>query len=411
MLKSKWFRIGVTLMVGLFVAYLDRSNLSIALPGMEKDLGINGSATKSLALTGFLIGYALANFFGGFLTNKLNPKATVVTMVLLWSVLQIMTAWVTSPALLIFYRIILGIAEGIYWPQQFRFARAWFNKDEITRGTNLIQFYGQFMALALGFVILTPIFTLLGWEWVFYITGGLGVFIVVPMFLLFLKNAPDETDQVTNTEPEAEPEAPVNQGKITFSDLGGAPFLLLIFSYFANGMLFWGVTLFIPMVVTSLGFTGTSQGIASALPYFLAIVLAIPISWYSDKTQKRGPIAASGLAVAGLLLITLPLISSPLIKLIVITLAIAWFTSCFTTNIWSIITSSVKKEAVGPAAGVINGIGAGCGGTTAGFVVEYLHAFSGSYLPGFVVLGVVAIAGGISVYTYCKIIDKRRVVS
>lgn len=143
MLKSKWFRIGVTLMVGLFVAYLERSNLSIALPGMEKDLGINSSVTKSLALTGFLIGYALANFFGGFLTNKLNPKATIVTMVLLWSILQIMTAWVTSPALLIFYRIILGVAEGIYWPQQFRFVRAWFNKDEITRGTTSFSFMGN----------------------------------------------------------------------------------------------------------------------------------------------------------------------------------------------------------------------------------------------------------------------------
>lgn len=83
-----------------------------------------------------------------------------------------------------------------------------------------------------------PIFTLLGWEWVFYITGGLGVFIVVPMFLLFLKNVPDETYQVTITEPDTE--TPASKGKITFSDLGGAPFLLLIFSYFANGMLFFG---------------------------------------------------------------------------------------------------------------------------------------------------------------------------
>ncbi|CAJ0991019.1 hypothetical protein SODG_001190 [Sodalis praecaptivus] len=35
MFTSKWFRIGVTPMIGIFVAYLDRSNLSIALPGIE----------------------------------------------------------------------------------------------------------------------------------------------------------------------------------------------------------------------------------------------------------------------------------------------------------------------------------------------------------------------------------------
>lgn len=407
MFKSKWFRIGVTLMVGLFVAYLDRSNLSIALPGMEKELGIDGAATKSLALTGFLIGYALANFFGGFLANRLNPKITIVTMVLLWSVVQIMTAWISSAALLIVFRIILGIAEGIYWPQQFRFARAWFNKDEITRGTNLIQFYGQFLALSLGFIILTPIFDHLGWKWVFYITGGMGVFIVVPMFLAFLKNSPDKDS--APDEPAAEPE--VAGGKISFSDLGGAPFLLLVFSYFANGMLFWGITLFIPMAVLSLGFSGFSQGAASALPYFLAILLAIPVSWYSDRTQKRGLIAACGLGSAGLFLIALPFIDSPFGKLALITLAIAWFTSCYTTNIWSIITSSVKPSAVGPAAGVINGIGAGLGGTTAGFVVQYLQSWSGSYVPGFTVLGVVAILGGLSVYTYSRIIAARPVTA
>ncbi len=406
MFKSKWFKIGFTLMVGLFVAYLDRSNLSIALPGMEKDLGIDGAATKSLALTGFLIGYALANFFGGFLTSKLNPKATIVIMVLLWSTLQIVTAWINSAAVLIIFRILLGVAEGIYWPQQFRFARAWFNKNEITRGTNIIQFYGQFLALSLGFVILTPIYDLLGWKWVFYITGGLGVFIVVPMFLAFLKSKPDSSDADQNI-PEPEPEPEVSKSKISFSDLGGAPFLLLIFSYFTNGMLFWGITLFIPMAVKSLGYSGMSQGIASSLPYFLAIILAIPVSRYSDKTQKRGQIAATGLGLAGVLLIVLPFIDSPAGKLAMIIFSIGCLTSCFTTNIWSIITSSVKKEAVGPAAGVINGIGAGLGGTTAGFVVEYLHSYSGSYVPGFFILGIAATLGGLSVYAYCRIIERR----
>ncbi|HEY0207989.1 MFS transporter [Acerihabitans sp.] len=396
MRHSKWYRIGGTLMIGLFVAYLDRSNLSIALPGMERDLGFSGAATKSLALTGFLIGYALSNFFGGFLTYKLNPKTTIVSMVLLWSLAQVMTAWVTSPTLLIIYRIILGIAEGIYWPQQFRFARAWFTKDEITRGTNLIQFYGQFLALALGFLILTPIYDALGWEWIFYITGGLGLFIVVPLFLIFLKNAPDSGSEA------ADEEARPNE-KLTFRSLGGYPFLLLIFSYFANGMLFWGITLFIPMLVHSLGFTGLWQGFASSLPYMLAIVFAIPMSYISDRTQKRGLIAASGLTVAGILLVILPVIDNPVAKMALITLAIAYFTSSYTTNIWSIITSSVKPAAVGPAAGVINGIGAGGGGTTAGFIVGVLYSNTGSYLAGFSVIGAVAILGGLAVYVYTKI--------
>ncbi|WP_213989421.1 MFS transporter [Sodalis sp. dw_96] len=401
--NSKWYRIGVTLMIGLFVAYLDRSNLSIGLPGMERDLGFSGAGTKSLALTGFLIGYALSNFFGGFLTYRLNPKTTIIAMVFIWSLAQIFTAWVTTPALLITYRIILGIAEGIYWPQQFRFARAWFNKEEITRGTNLIQFYGQFLALAIGFLVLTPIYDHVGWQWLFYITGGLGIVIVVPLYLIFLKTSPEGAASARQEANVLQEEVRPTE-KLTFDSLGGYPFLLLVFSYFANGMLFWGITLFIPMLVTSLGFTGLWQGFASSLPYMLAIILAIPVSYLSDRTQKRGLIAASGLVVAGVLLVLLPVIASPVVKMALITLAIGYFTSSYTTNIWSIITSSVKPSAVGPAAGVVNGIGAGGGGTVAGFVVAYLFKSTGSYLPGFSVIGAMAILGGIAVYAYSRIV-------
>lgn len=187
--------------------------------------------------------------------------------------------------MLIIYRIILGVAEGIYWPQQFRFARAWFTKEEITRGTNLIQFYGQLLALSLGFLILTPIFTYLSWQWVFYITGGLGVLIVVPLFLIFLKNAPD-TPLENNAAASAD-DVPA-KGMVSFRDLDGAPFLLLIFSYFANGMLLWGVTLFIPMVVSSLGFSGLWQGLASSLPYFLAILSPFPCLMSATKPNGAG---------------------------------------------------------------------------------------------------------------------------
>jgi len=395
-MNSKWFRIGVTLMIGLFVAYLDRSNLSIGLPGIEKDLGFSGASTLSLALTGFLIGYAVSNFFGGFFTYKLNPKITIISMVFLWSLVQLLTVWVTSPTILIIYRIILGIAEGIYWPQQFRFARAWFTKEEITKGTNLIQFYGQYLALAIGFIILTPIYDSLGWEWLFYITGGLGIVIVVPLYWIFLKSHPDQAKEDKEVTEQSTNE------KLTFKSLGGAPFLLIVFSYFANGMLFWGITLFIPMTVKSLGFTGLWQGFGSSLPYMVAILFAIPMSFISDRTQKRIGIACSGLIVAGVLLVLLPLVNSPGWELFLIIIAVAYFTSSYTTNIWSIITSSVKKEAVGPATGVVNGIGAGLGGTVGGFVVGFLHNSTHSYLPGFVVIGIMALLGGIAVYLYGK---------
>src|SRR4051812_7298176 len=77
MSQSRWWSIGGSLLIGLFVAYLDRTNLSVSLPQLSKDMGFAGDSfavTSSWALTIFLIGYALANILGGIVTRRMDPK-------------------------------------------------------------------------------------------------------------------------------------------------------------------------------------------------------------------------------------------------------------------------------------------------------------------------------------------------
>ena len=396
-MESKWLRIGGTLMVGLFVAYIDRTNLSVALPSLAQDLGFAGaefSVTSSLVLTTFLIGYAFAIVFGGSLAQRFVPKWVAISMMTIWPVATILTGWVTAVTLLLAYRFILGVTEGIYWPQQSRFARSWFSPQELTRANSIIQYYGQFLALALGFVILMPIYDSFGWHTLFFITGGAGLIIMVPLYIAMLKK---------DSEAPFKEEAQGSKAKLTLTALGGYPFLLLVFTYITQGMLFWGITLWIPLAVKSLGFTGISQAIGSALPYLMAVVLAIPMSIISDKTGKRVLIAALGLLIPGLLLIFLPLVDSGYLKMTLITVALGYYASSFTPNIWSIIQSTVEPHAVGPASGIINGLGAGGGGTIAGFLVGLFYKSTGSYMSGFVGLGVIVILGGISLLIYGRI--------
>jgi len=398
-MQNKWLRIAGTLCLGLFVAYIDRTNLSVALPSLSADLGIDG-AVKSLVLTMFLIGYFFANIFGGILTRGREPKTIVILMVLIWSLATFLTGFIQSIAILLAFRFILGITEGVYWPQQSRFARSWFSPNELTRANSIIQYYGQFMALALGFIILTPIYDAFGWKILFYITGGVGLLLIVPLYIKMLgknKDAPYKEEPIEDE----------NKAKLTLASFGGKPFFLVIFTYVTQGMLFWGITLWIPMVVKSLGYDGMAQGIASACPYLMAVVLAVPISYISDKTGKRSLIAALGLIIPGLLLVTLPLIEAPVFKMALITIAMGYYASSFTPNIWSIIQKTVEPHAVGPASGIVNGLGAGGGGTIAGFLVGYMQAVTGTYIAGFVVLGILVILGGISLITYGKIKNRK----
>jgi MFS family permease len=402
-MANRWWRIGATMLLGLFVAYLDRSNLSIGLPSMSKDLGFAGaqfSVTSSLVLTVFNVGYAVANVFGGFATRRFDPKITLVTMVILWSVSVVLTGFVTSVALLVVYRIVLGVAEGAYWPQQSRIAHMWFRQDELTKANSIIQYHGQFLSLALGFAVLTPLYDALGWPPLFFVTGGIGLVVIVPLFIIALR-APKQGEGA----PVGVPEQPAGEPrpKLTLASFGGTKFLLVVFAYLTNGMIFWGATLWMPLVVSSLGFHGLMQGFGSGLPYLAAVVLAIPMSMLSDRTGKRAGIAALGLIVAGVLLVILPEVGSPVGKLVLIICSIGFYAACFSANIWAIIQSTVDPRAIGPAAGIVNGVGAGLGGVLAGWLVGLLHAHTNSYLPGFVAIGVIVVLGGLSLVLYGRL--------
>ena len=399
---SEWVRIGGTLMIGLFVANLDRTNLSVALPAVATDLGFAGdqfALTSSWALTIFLIGYAGANVFGGIATRSVDPKTAVIWSFAIWSTATVVVGFTSSIATLLVCRFILGVAEGVYWPQQSRFARAWFAPEERTKANSVIQYYGQFIALAVGFVLLTLLYQWFGWRTLFFVTGGLGLVVIVPLFMLLLRPERDA------------PYPSLHEGgrsaRVSMASLGGTPFILLVFSFITQGMLFWGISLWIPLAVRSIGFTGTSQAVASALPFLAAVVLAIPMSILSDRTGKRVIIAASGLIIPGLLLLALPQVDSGYAKLGLITVALGYYGSSYTPNIWSILQSTVEPGVVGPAAGIMNGIGAGGGGTLAGFLVGFLNSRTGSYMAGFTVLGGLVILGGGALLVYGQIKSRQ----
>lgn len=394
---QRWFRIGGTLMLGLFVAYIDRSNLSVTLPAVTSELGIDG-ATASLVLTIFLIGYAFSNIFGGIFTQRFDPKTVVIWMFLIWSVATIFVGLTNSVYVILLCRLVLGITEGIYWPQQSRFASDWFSEEERTRANSIIQYYGQFLALGFGFMILSPLEAAFGWRNVFIITGLAGIIVIAPLYLVMLKKQSEA--------PFHEPVPATAKTKLTLEALGGPSFFFLVFTYITQGMLFWGITLWIPMVVKSLGYSGFTQAFVSSLPYLLAVILAMPLSYISDKTKKRVLIAALGLIIPGLLLFVLPYVNAPNIKMLLIILAMGYYAASFTPNIWSIIQSNVKPHAIGSAAGIINGLGAGGGGTLAGLMVGYFYQTTGSYMYGFMVLGILTLLGGLSLLIYGKIKSK-----
>ncbi|MBN3762314.1 MFS transporter [Burkholderia sp. Ac-20365] len=64
--------------------------------------------------------YRVANFFGGMLTRKIDAKKVVIWTFAIWSAATVYVGFTHSLTVLLACRLILGLAEGVYWPQQWR---------------------------------------------------------------------------------------------------------------------------------------------------------------------------------------------------------------------------------------------------------------------------------------------------
>ncbi|MBN3762315.1 hypothetical protein G3O01_15915 [Burkholderia sp. Ac-20365] len=79
----------------------------------------------------------------------------------------------------------------------------------------------------------------------FIVMGAIGLVGIAPLFIAALRPESEAPYAPAATS------GPRHAKPLTFASLRGYPFLLLLFSYVMQGMLFWGVTLWIPLAVRS----------------------------------------------------------------------------------------------------------------------------------------------------------------
>ena len=95
--------------LAVFVCYIDRVNISVAIIAMQAEYGWN-ETTKGLVLSSFFIGYMLFMVPSGWLANRLGGKLILGTAVLWWSAFTFITpaaAYLGLPFLII-ARIAMG---------------------------------------------------------------------------------------------------------------------------------------------------------------------------------------------------------------------------------------------------------------------------------------------------------------
>ena len=115
--KARRAGITLTLLLSAMVLlnYIDRGSLGIAAPKLKEELGL--SATQfGLAVSAFAWIYAPAQFAVGWLLSRVCVYRLVAVGLFMWALATTAMGFISSLAMLVGLRVLLGIGEGVAFP-------------------------------------------------------------------------------------------------------------------------------------------------------------------------------------------------------------------------------------------------------------------------------------------------------
>src|ERR1700730_16748874 len=184
------------------VAFLDRVNISIAGSSIAADYGLTNQQL-GWVFSSFLLGYALFQTAGGWLSDKLGPRRVLTVGVAWWGIFTALTAIVPSQlrgALLFFVaiRFLLGAGEAVIYPASNQFVSWWIPTQERGIANGII-----FAGVGIGAGITPPAISYVmfhyGWRSSFWMSAIIGLAAGLIWFLM-ARDKPEEHPSVSPAE-------------------------------------------------------------------------------------------------------------------------------------------------------------------------------------------------------------------
>jgi MFS family permease len=159
--------------------YLDRYVLSAVLTPIQKELGLSDSQAGGLG-TIFMIGYFVTSPVFGWLGDRCSRKWLIAAGIFVWSVGTILTGFATTFAMMIAFRLLVGLGEASYATISPSLISDSYGPAK--RNNALTIFYAAIpVGAALGFFIGGPIAETWGWRHAFIWAGAPGLLLALVM--------------------------------------------------------------------------------------------------------------------------------------------------------------------------------------------------------------------------------------
>jgi len=398
--SKRWIRILPIAVITYTLAYLDRTNISMALPAMCRDFGMAPQQAGNVAGV-FFWGYLVLQIPGGYLAHRWSAKWVVGLLMLLWGVCAVAGGLVRTQQECFVARLFLGVTEGGVFPAILVLLSNWFSKTERAR-SNAYWMLCQPIALILSAPLSGYILSRWNWRVLLIAEGALPLAWLV-VWMVRIDDRPEQARwlsagarecitvtlrrEVAETDIEAHTPVMPHLFRPFVWQLALIYFLL---NWGGFGLIFW-----LPTVIGGTRkLSSVSIGLVYSLPFVVAGVMMVLNSRDSDRTGERRNHVAIPLALGGTALFAAVLTvgHSALLALVFVCLAgAAPFTAL--APFWALPTDLLPRHVVGTVMGLVSGVGS-IGGYCGTFMVGAMNQRFGDFRYAFSALSAVLVAAG-----------------
>lgn len=288
------------------LCFLDRANIGNArIMGMQDELDLSGFRFN-WALSIFYIIYLLVEVPSNIILKWMGPKYYLPLLVVGFGFISICTAFIRSFEALLGIRALLGIFEGGAMPGMAFFLSCFYKRKELlfrigiyVSAASMAGAFGGLLATGLSQIPTWGVESMRmnSWRNIFFFEGIITCIagLAAPFFM---PTKPSEAHFLTPRERRIAAERlyrehkAMEDEKITWADIKRAIFCIhnytCAFGFFLINITVQGLSVFMPTILSDMGYKGIWAQLYSVPPYVCACLVAIAIAYVSDRTHRRG---------------------------------------------------------------------------------------------------------------------------
>jgi ACS family D-galactonate transporter-like MFS transporter len=363
------------------INYLDRASLSLALPNISLDLQLD-PARKGVLLSSFFWSYAFMQIPIGLALDRFPIRWFYAGMFALWSLACGLTGLVSSLAMFIALRIVLGIGESIYYPGGTKIVSLLFEPNQRGLPSGVFN-SGTRAGIVVGGLMLPWMIVSFGWRTMFSILGFGSLLWLIPWLMMVPSSL---------RPPQAGPRTRFRLPRFN-RNLLGICLGFFCFDYFLYLLLTWLPDYLVQVRHLSL----MKAGFYSAMPFVVFTLGEAFGGWIGDRLIRRGfdetrtrKTIVTVAFLCGLLLI--PAVTVENAQIAIALIIGACCAGLAMGNLIAMVQNIAPAREIAAWAGLQNFAG-NVGGILAPLITGFLISRTGSYMPGFVIAALVLAAG------------------